>query len=625
MSRARRQLEADLRDLLKEPDDLVLRKQLEALGSELPLFPGFTWLWGPALYQRNRVLFRPFILNHFSGVLVEKVRGPAEPVAWSGRVATALEAWLLVVDADGDIPLFRRLIQWKVAGLGWSGRSKALRRELLGRFRLATSEHGRLGVLRRFDFPFDLDEATALELYRIEPLATDFILRHLGWGWSWMGKASTGIWRTVVELARTRGDAAFEWKLYRAQVSAAEWQSDALADCGRIGDPRALLESLERRHPRGGRGKLGEGFLQLLEARGEAVLPYVVRHLEEVWWNAGKDAAGSKLVLLARRQGWREFWGRAARVCLSPKEFNAEVRRELEDGSVPVDQQRHHLALLAGVSREWNHGPIGLARVHPLNATVALLLHRRHPDLLRGPFRVHVQVPMGREDHDGLLEALIAGGEDELVDFLASRYVTVILAATGSGPATKEVARLSALYEGMLTDEARFAWRAARVLGHVPAYGIHHYPTLVRTNRLARLLFERTPALFLACPRGVADLVEGSDIHVMALAYRILGLADARAVALARVHVDLLLGTLLRPLHRQTRCLAFRALANAATDEELAPRILARAREAFALPDDQYPKDALAQLVGGILDRHAGLRRASEHPRIHRAVVEGVA
>jgi hypothetical protein len=46
-------------------------------------------------------------------------------------------------------------------------------------------------------------------------------------------------------------------------------------------------------------------------------------------------------------------------------------------------------------------------------------------------------------------------------------------------------------------------------------------------------LFVRSLDQYLAVPQAVQDLVEGSNIHVMMLAYRVLALPDARARALA--------------------------------------------------------------------------------------------
>jgi hypothetical protein len=79
----------------------------------------------------------------------------------------------------------------------------------------------------------------------------------------------------------------------------------------------------------------------------------------------------------------------------------------------------------------------------------------------------------------------------------------------------------------------------------------------------------------------------------------------------------MLLGTLLRPLHRSTRMLAFKALRNAATTQEAAARIAARAREALDLPDTHYPKPALIELIGNLLHRYPALRKADEQPPVH--------
>lgn len=106
------------------------------------------------------------------------------------------------------------------------------------------------------------------------------------------------------------------------------------------------------------------------------------------------------------------------------------------------------------------------------------------------------------------------------------------------------------------------------------------------------------------------------------LAYRVLGARDARARRLALANLDILLGTLLRPLHRETRAQAFGALKNAAHEEAGARRVLARAREAFALPDDGYPKEGLLGLVAAIVARHPQLAAAGETRTIYRRAPE---
>jgi hypothetical protein len=155
------------------------------------------------------------------------------------------------------------------------------------------------------------------------------------------------------------------------------------------------------------------------------------------------------------------------------------------------------------------------------------------------------------------------------------------------------------------------------VLSKVPAYSIYQYNPLIKQNRLARLLFERSAVSYLADPRSLADLVEGAEIHVMALAYRALGLNDPRAREQAAAHLPLLLGTLLRPMQRDTRTLAFGALANAANTIESARVILERAKDALHLPDARYPKERLLGLIGQLLHRWPELRGAKEQPVIY--------
>jgi hypothetical protein len=159
-------------------------------------------------------------------------------------------------------------------------------------------------------------------------------------------------------------------------------------------------------------------------------------------------------------------------------------------------------------------------------------------------------------------------------------------------------------------------------LTRIPAYTLFGYHALLRHNDLARLLFSRSLPSFLASPVAVQDLVEGSDIHVMSLAYRILAQKDARAVTLAAANLDILLGTLLRPIHRKTRLAAFAALANAArSGPEAAKRVLSRARDALKLPDKKYPKAELIGLIGAVLEVAPELAGPREKPVVYRRAV----
>ena len=148
---------------------------------------------------------------------------------------------------------------------------------------------------------------------------------------------------------------------------------------------------------------------------------------------------------------------------------------------------------------------------------------------------------------------------------LASRIVTRSWPLGQRGEAAGRCGSADGLLRGVESrTKPVFSRRAANVLGKVPAYSIYQYNALIKENRLARLLFERSASSYLADPRSLADLVEASEIHVMALAYRALGLNDDRALANRQSPtLPLLMGTLLRPMQRDTRTLAFGALANA--------------------------------------------------------------
>ena len=111
--------------------------------------------------------------------------------------------------------------------------------------------------------------------------------------------------------------------------------------------------------------------------------------------------------------------------------------------------------------------------------------------------------------------------------------------------------------------------------------------------------------------------MEAPEIHAQILAYRALSIDSDEAREIARSNMILLLGTLLRPIHRRTRLFAFGALKNAAGDPETAERILKKAREACDLPDIRYPKDDLVGLIAEILHRFPELRSAEEQPVIY--------
>lgn len=600
--------------------DEELLQRLEGMATNRA-FGGMTWYWGPKLHARNRAAFRPFILNHFSDAAVVDT-GPwptREPIAWAGAQAPLLDAWLAEVDRLDDVPLFRRLFAWKHRGRGgWGLDDAAWARDLAARFEAAGTPARRAKVLEKFDQRGQLDEATAQRLHDTDrPLAQPFILKHLP-PRGWRDNADKR-WRGLIEHAQAQGERGFAFDLYRRQVPLDRWRDEVLA-LARSGLARPeLLAALEERHPQGLWSDLGPAYLALLEARGADALPYVHRHMDAVWsWGGGRDSALA-LARLAKARGWVDFRIAVLVKCANGKAWNEGLLETLEDRHLDEAERLRRLALFSGVSREWNFIGWGLASVQQLDPALALKLYERHPALLRHQFKAHV-TPAWGDDHFALFERAWAAGDDDLADLLASRYLTRGMWSPADAKEMAPAERVADLLAAMKLEPGRFVRRAAAILTRVPAYAIRDYAQLVRNNRLARLLFERSLKEFLEDEDGAAvrDLVEGSEIHVQRLAYRVLALPDPRARRLAADNLDILIGTLLRPLHRETRLQAFAALKNAGSEEAGAQRVLARAREAFALPDKHYPKEGLLDLVAHIVARHPALAEAGEARVIHR-------
>lgn len=590
-------LEQEVRSALQQPLS-ACRPAIEALTAHFG-FAGLTWLWGPTLYRLDPIFFRPLILSHF-GWQQWKGGWRWVPVPWN----TELESWLSEVERDQDLELCQRLIHWKIlssAKFKPEQARKLFLQELRRRIDGADSPARIRQELRKLDLGYSLDEPTALFLYRWGTIhATPFILRHLPW-------KTRAFWEELFSEASS-GDEDFAWKLYRRLAPPARFASDARRLCQEIAEPSRLNAELFRRNPdRVWGNELGGVLLQLLEARGEDVFPYVLPQLRRVWKPLFGRGNYGKLLRLALERGWLDLWASILRICAPTREFNAEVTSLTQQG--PRSSAR--LLALSGVSNEWNLGPLALAQVHLLEPKTALALFELGPGWLRGPFKLNLQVNGYSSGYLPLLQRLDQAQEEELLDLLASRYCLAL----------NKTPELEWLYQyySKLKSASAFARRAANSLGKLPAYSIWNYPNLITKNPLARLFFERSVEDFLQEPQAISDLIEASEIHTMALGYRCLASGPPQ---LAAEHLELLLGCLFRPLQRVTRQWAFSALAVAAQgDPEVAARILSSAREAQHLPDVRYPKEGLYQLMAGILHQVPQLRRQSEQPKVYRREV----
>jgi hypothetical protein len=614
------QVEAEVRRLLaRTMSDADLRAELEELARQWA-FSGLTWLWGPELYRRNRVLFRPFILAHF-GTTQWTGQWKWEQVAWKGSATDVLERWLAEVDKADDVDLFRRLYQWKTQPTTWAQRRDESRilGDLVRRYETAVTAAARAVVLAKFNFGLQLDEESAIRLYTIDPsTAGPYLLQHLPSRWGWGGEKRS-LWKTLFDLARQRGDQTFAMQLYRRQVPLTQWGADALALCESTPDAAELCVQLEAHHPEGWGLELGTPVAHLVEARGRDVVPYVLKHLKDIWprWY-GRGGYG-KLLDMAYARGWWDLWSGLLRVCAKPEDWNTAVRQLAADRTLSEAETTRRLLLLTGVAREWNFGGFSMAQVQQLEDATAVDLYERFPALVRGPFKLHLQTGFW-SSLPKLIDLVVQNQDETLIDFLASRLVNRRNYTWGRGNPVSEAELLADYFEKLRArDPVEFSRRAANVLTQVPAYTFWSYGRTVQDNRLARLLLERSLDSFLGDAAALRDLVEASEIHVQHLAYRVLGLDDDRARTAAVDNLDILIGTLLRPLHRTTRLAAFGALKNAALASlPSARQIVERGRDALALPDKKYPKERLLALIGTILHRWPELRTPAEEPVIYR-------
>ena len=611
-------LEGHLRKLLKQPlPDVALRAALESLAAVESGFGGLTWLWGPAVYERDRILFKPLIMGRFATFYIDHKKR-WQNVPWKGEAAKALEAWLQKADALDDVMLVRRLIDWKTRGETWRGRDqKAFLAELRRRLNAAVTPAAKAVELDKMNLWFQLDEDTALEVVRAEPTAgKPFILAHLPVS-SWSGASKRERWLRLASEAEQKGDSGFARELYCRQVPLKQWRQDVLALGDEVSDPTRLCEELERLHPRGLNRHLAEVFAELIEKRGRNAEPYLLAHLREVWTFWGGIGSLTKMIDNCARHEWWEMWAALVRMAREGR-FNEEVMKLVKGTRLPDETVRQRLLLLAGVSRELNFPGLGLAQVLPLKFETARALYNRFPNLVRTVFRLHLQISAWTPSPD-LLDLFSQHGEQDLLDFLASRVMTWHLAWNPKPEALRCVEKLTAIYDPLRREQpAEFTRRAANVLGLIPAYGVWWGKGLVSSNKLARLFLERAVKSYLDDEHALADLIEAPNIHAQIIAYRALGQDDPRAPALAARHLTLLLGTLLRPIQRATRMAAFQALENAAAhDRESARRILVRAKEAMVLPDRRYPKEALLGVIGHVLHHWPELAGAREQPVIY--------
>ena len=599
-------------DSNRRPEELLA--DFEKLSNHF-VFAQLAAYWAPQLYRRDRVAFRSFILSNLS---------PWSAYGYGAQQdregLSRLREWLGELDEHDDIALYRRAYEMTVPGWG-EERTEVIERDLMAAFEEAESTTERERVLRMYDVDFDLTEETAIVLYSDAPdAARPFILDRIA-AYSPYGEADAGNWEELRTLAAEKSDSALRFGIYRKQVDNETWRREVLRLADGIDDATELCAALERRHPEGWhREGLGQAFNGLLEKRGRDVLPYVEAHLDEAYPAWGERDAFQTAVDLADRRGWEEFWGKLVRQSANQEEYNNAILEVLGDDSLSDERRREKLGHLAGVGGRFDLGGWGWRHYTRILDGPAARRYGEFPSLFRQYFRPHGSP--GREGGcTAHFERLETRNDDALIDDLASKIVVQSYAYQPYGsqraPERPLLEDLTRHYRDLMSEPEAFARRASSVLAKISVGAIWNYEMLIEFNQLGRLFFEDALRTYLSAGDAVRDFLEGANLHVQALGYRVLAQDDARARELAAENVDVIQACLFRNLYERTRSWGLEALKNAAVDADRARQIVRRAKSALKLPDKRYPKDDVIAMIGEILHRYPQVRGASEQPVIH--------
>jgi len=79
---------------------------------------------------------------------------------------------------------------------------------------------------------------------------------------------------------------------------------------------------------------IGPHLIELTRSRGEAMLPYLLQHVEQVW-SRQRRGGYDDIVELARSRGWWELWAALIRISASPADYDREVHALLADSALP--------------------------------------------------------------------------------------------------------------------------------------------------------------------------------------------------------------------------------------------------------------------------------------------------
>ena len=580
-------------------------------------FPSFTWLWGPRLATRDRLLFGPLILQSFSEWTKDGKRWSWIP--WSDH-SDQLEGWLAHSRSFRDTVVVRKLLRWKYNS-GLDVNHERWNAELLKEFSQAGTIQDQLLVLHYYDEAFVLQEATAVALYQTLPSAREYILKKLAVTQKYSKRQ---LWRKLVSVADTAGDASFCQAVTRKTIAAEEWLAMAIELAEKTQDSESLLRELTERIPEGHIFIPEDSIAQLLELRGTELLPLANRALPRLAMNWQKSNPSSLQEIAARKEWW-DLWIAIALLPGQTKYYREAVEFVLDDLRIDEISRLQRLQRLSSAHADRDSIAADSSRF-PLNDAVATKLYRSYPWLLQTAFR-HSLTFDSQQTFPKLLELALASNDRVIVDALATNYVTQIVYEKATSVQVQHFEELGKAIEALANyyeqvhrlEPLDFTARAAWILSQVRANAIRHFQELLRTNCLARLLFVRSFDVYLSLPNAVADLLSASNERVLELGFQLLSQRTPAAIGLAAEHWQTLMESLSRKARCRTQLAAMGALFNAAqTDRPYAEQIAKRTRELLNDANCTCPREKLLELLAKLIDTYPDLALPAEARRVYR-------
>ena len=585
-------------------DDQALAAELGKLRlDESWTFDRFVSSWGRKLYERNRRVFLPLIQRSAN--------------SWTLRGGPDLKGWMEQAEANGDRELFRKLLEaWLPEEHGWGKAAEKWEEMLRDAFRAAETRADRRDVIEKYDLWFDITDELATALYRVDPVVTaPWVidrLKQLEW--------YDIVYENTARVALESGDRDFYFELYRRTFTRDMWASDVEEILENVTDPTELCAELDRRHLIGeDTALLPDDYLKLLEARGGDVMPYLLKHIPNTRTWAYVAPAWKKILSVAGDREWWHLWTTVVKSQSNASLFTESVQWLL-DSDLPEWRVASLLAQIAGATYGWEEWQ----QPAPLTESTAIDLYERFPEFVRGPFGFHLVMrrtwdPATRGWEESryldLAQRAVANDDHVVIDILAAKGVEQSGNLWQREPPTGLDWYVQ--YYASLGDDA-FAARAFGVLERLPEFEFLGRELRRGKNDLYGIFFDE-PRRYRSRVADVGDLLESANEDVRRLALQIVQNADHQAaVAAAEENVGHLLAYLLNESTRATRIAAFDVLAMASErSEEIARRVVSRARAAFRLRRKDYPRDRLIELVGKVIHRWPSLRGAPEEPVIY--------